>query len=160
MKSRILNHFASASGYLCAAAGIFVVTFGFFTVSTQAHRLAQAPFMRIHPAYSGGEVLRSFSEGGAFWEVHKPVFDGLVGERREGFVQIGVEFLAPGTAASAPIDCDGDGRTDFILSLPAGEGAPEISGPAPFVRDLGTWSRDGESAIVRVTLERRGASNN
>jgi hypothetical protein len=158
MKTRIFTLFASASGYLYAAAAILVVVFGFMTISTWSHKLAQEPFMRVHPRYSGGAVARSFSAGGAFWEVHKPVFDGLVGERHEGFAQIGVELTAPGSAASAPIDCDGDGTADFILSLPAGDGAPEISSPAPFVKGLGAWSREGESAIVRVKLENPGAS--
>jgi hypothetical protein len=155
MKNRILRFLSSASGILVASVAILVVVLGFMTISTQAHRLAQAPFMKIHPRYSGGEVVRSFSSGGAFWQVHRPVFDGLLGERRDGFVQVDVEQFSADKPAQASIDFDGDGAADFNLLLPSNGAAPQVEALSSAVTGLDAWSREGESAIVRIHLSRR-----
>jgi len=155
MKNRIFRFLSSASGILVALAAILVVAYGLFSLSTQAHCLAQAPFMKIHPRYSGGEVTRSFSEGGAFWQVHRAVFDGLFGQRRDGFVQVDVEQFFADKPAQASIDFDGDGAADFRLILPANGAVPEVEPMSDKVAGLGAWSRDGARAIVRILLSRR-----
>ncbi len=155
MKNRFFQLLSSASGILVASAAILVVAYGFMTISAQAHRLAQAPFMKIHPRYSGGEVVRSYSSGGAFWQVHRAVFDGLIGERRGGFVQVDVELFSADKPAQAPIDFDGDGAADFRLLLPENGASPQVEAISTAVTGLGAWSREGETAIVRIHLVRR-----
>lgn len=153
MKTRLFRLLASFTGGLYATLAALLVAVAFLFLSHFSHALAGAPFMRIHPRLSGGEARRSFAADGAFWTVHRPVFDGLVGERDEGFVQTDVELFHPGTKAHAPIDFDGDGTPDFTLTLPE-SGAPVLSGNGPNVAGLGLWSRRGESATIRVLLHK------
>ena len=57
-------------------------------MTTSAARLASATGITVSPRFSGGEVIRSVDHGTYKTVIHRPVFDGLIGERRDGFIQI------------------------------------------------------------------------
>ncbi len=50
--------------------------------------LLRAPFMRIDPSFSGGEVERTIESGAYTVNIHEKVFPALIGEGDEGFRQI------------------------------------------------------------------------
>lgn len=50
--------------------------------------LLRAPFMRIDPYYSGGEVERTVESSPYTIQIHEKVFPALIGEGDEGFRQI------------------------------------------------------------------------
>ena len=50
--------------------------------------LMKAPFMRIDPSFSGGEVESSVNQGAYTINIHQKVFPALIGEGSEGFRQI------------------------------------------------------------------------
>ncbi|MBP5369168.1 MAG: hypothetical protein J6Z01_12025 [Bacteroidales bacterium] len=52
--------------------------------------LMKAPFMRIDPSFSGGEVESSVNQGAYTINIHQKVFPALIGEGSEGFRQITV----------------------------------------------------------------------
>ena len=52
--------------------------------------LMKAPFMRIDPSFSGGEVERTINQGIYTINIHQKVFPALIGEGKEGFRQITV----------------------------------------------------------------------
>ena len=50
--------------------------------------LVRAPFMKIDPSFSGGEVERTVNQGAYTVNIHEKVFPALIGEGDEGFRQI------------------------------------------------------------------------
>ncbi len=50
--------------------------------------LMKAPFMRIDPSFSGGEVESIINQGVYTINIHQKVFPALIGEGSEGFRQI------------------------------------------------------------------------
>lgn len=50
--------------------------------------LMRAPFMKIDPYYSGGDIERSFDTTSYSVKIHQKVFPALFGESDEGFRQI------------------------------------------------------------------------
>ena len=52
--------------------------------------LMKAPFMRIDPSFSGGEVESTINQGAYTINIHQKVFPALIGEGSEGFRQITV----------------------------------------------------------------------
>lgn len=52
--------------------------------------LMKAPFMKIDPSFSGGEVERTINQGVYTINIHQKVFPALIGEGSEGFRQITV----------------------------------------------------------------------
>ena len=52
--------------------------------------LMKAPFMRIDPSFSGGEVESAINQGAYTINIHQKVFPSLIGEGSEGFRQITV----------------------------------------------------------------------
>ena len=52
--------------------------------------LMKAPFMRIDPSFSGGEVESAINQGAYTINIHQKVFPALIGEGSEGFRQITV----------------------------------------------------------------------
>lgn len=50
--------------------------------------LLRAPFMKIDPFFSGGEVERTIESGAYTVNIHEKVFPALIGEGDEGFRQI------------------------------------------------------------------------
>ena len=118
------------------------------------HAVAKLPFMRNHPVYSGGEIVRTEKTGGAEWRIHRPVFDGLISERRHGFVQIDVIGTASGERHA--VDYDNDGSPDFILELPSSpNGRPDVKAISTSTTGLENYARTGNGWIVRVGLDRK-----
>lgn len=153
-----LRHMAPV-GYLWGLALAAASPALFFFNDSLAHSLAQLPFMKNHPRYSGGEVVRTESGDGAEWCIHRPVFDGLFSESDHGFVQIDVVYQGRETI-HRDIDLDGDGLTDFTLAIP---GAPAeepalvlLSGNITGIERRAA-TRDGW--IVRVGLDKPTTSN-
>jgi len=113
----------SILGYLWAAATIVIVLATFMGNNYLSRALALATGITVHPKYSGGEVRKIVEHGSYRTFIHRPVFDALIGEKKDGFIQIRWE-----PAASLPkvisegIDYSGDGREDFIVTLDTATG--------------------------------------
>jgi len=101
----------------------------------------------------GGEVARTVDHGAYRTEVHRMVFDALIGERKKGFIQVD---WAPLDALPArideEIDADGDGQADFRLEVDTANQQSTLTSYAPWVLELeGTYERK-QSLAVRVHL--------
>ncbi|WP_346355270.1 hypothetical protein [Azotosporobacter soli] len=106
----------SVLGYLAAVASLVVALATFFGMNLFSHRLVDATGLTIAPGYSGGEIVRTIARDGYEIRQHRMVFDGLLTERSEGFVQI--DFAPPGALPpliEIPIELDLDGKTSFEL---------------------------------------------
>jgi hypothetical protein len=87
---------------------------------------ARLPFMKINPNYSGGEVIRQIASDNYKIDIRKPVFDGLIQERKHGFVQVDWRGNIPDEIADT-IDYDLDKLADFRILIMKKENKTEIT---------------------------------
>jgi hypothetical protein len=160
MKNESIHKFLSPIGYIWAAIGAIVIVAMFFNMWKLSHAAAGLPFVKVHPRYSGGEVVEAVDEAGAKWTIHRAVFDGLIAERSEGFVQIDVEAAGKGASLERAIDWNRDGKPDFTLQIPTDpNAAPTVSEAAPEIAGVGQWARTKTGWIVRVAVVRKGCNS-
>ncbi len=105
-------------GIAWAVMAVPLVLAGFMGMDRFAGRLVHATGLRVSPWYTGGDSLRCEDRGSWRAVIHEPVLRGLLGERREGFIQIDCK---PAAGAALPVsiddlvDLDGDGTPDVRL---------------------------------------------
>jgi hypothetical protein len=127
-----------AGGYLWAALALPVVLATFFGMEGFARGFVGMTGLRISPWFSGGEISREVDHGTYRTLIHEPVFQGLLGERRNGFVQVDWK---PAEGSTLPdsigeaIDLDGDGAADCRVGFrnvptPAGHAGSERASAA------------------------------
>ena len=117
----------SILGYTWAVLCIFIVLATFINSTYFAPALASITGVKVSPWYTGGEVKTSIEHVGYRTLVHRPVFDGLFSDRKEGFVQINwepVRALPPIIAEE--LDYDGDGKADFLVRLDTSSGVATL----------------------------------
>jgi hypothetical protein len=104
------------SGVLWAVLCLVIVLVLFPGLNAISGSFARLPFMKINPNYTGGEIARHIIEADYSIDIRKPVFDGLAGERRKGFVQVDWRGEIP-EILSDTIDYDLDDKPDFSISI-------------------------------------------
>lgn len=116
-----------AAGYAWAAAA-FAAALAALSSHEGIGRGIASTGLRISPVFSGGELARTINRKGYSVFVHRPVFDALLREKKEGFVQVdwGPAEALP-ARLSETLDLDGDGKAESILEL-------ETAGPAVLLR--------------------------
>lgn len=108
-------------GYTWAALALPVLLATFFGLDGWARLLAHSTGVQISPWITGGEIVRTWPHEGYETRLHRPVFDGLISPRAQGFVQ--VDWIATPPATNLPahleeqIDYDNDGHADFAVEL-------------------------------------------
>ncbi len=104
--------------YFLAALMVPVVFVTLRGMQPLAQELVKITGVVISPWYTGGEVARVVTHGAYETRIHRPVFDALVGERQEGFVQV---VWSPTTALPETvvetIDYDNNRQVDFLVTL-------------------------------------------
>jgi hypothetical protein len=140
-------------GYLLAALGVPIILVTFMGAGNWMTLLVETTGLTISPLYSGGEVAYRSSQDGYQIEIHEPVFAALVGESREGFVQV---YFGPKAAVEhidAEIDYDGDGAADFRVQWDPSTTEATLTPYSPLVLGLeGTYELN-EGYAVRVNLK-------
>jgi hypothetical protein len=133
--------------------GVMVLFIG---MDDWSHQLARFPFMKVHPRYSGGEISETVEDENGRWIIHRPVFDGLLRSRSEGFLQVDVIPSGQGTDfIGKDIDYDRDGETDFRIEIDGSpDHAPIITSHSKKVGTLERWARTEEGWIVRVAIHK------
>ena len=113
-----MNKIKALLGYLAAVLMVPLALFTFIGLGPVSEAIVNVTGVQISPWYTGGEVVRTVSHPTYETRIHRPVFDALIGEQREGFVQIvwtPLEAL-PGKVEET-IDYDNDGTPDFTIML-------------------------------------------
>jgi hypothetical protein len=140
--------------YIWAVLCLLLIPVTFIGSQTFAERLAQLPFMKVNPIYSGGEVVRTIEDQGLKTEIYNPVFEALFGENSRGFVQIRLS-----SADSLPakiereIDYDNDTTADFTLYVNTLTGETKIEPVNNLVTGVTVSSPVKEAWVVRVGLK-------
>jgi hypothetical protein len=105
-------------GYTWAVAAIIISLATFLGYNFFSRALATSTGITVNPWYSGGEVMKTVDHGNYKTAIHRPVFDSLIGQTKEGFIQINWE-----PAAGLPpviregFDYNHDGKEDFVVTL-------------------------------------------
>ena len=100
--------------------------------------------------------MKTVDHGSYKTALHRPVFDALIGQTKEGFIQINWE-----PAAGLPqiiregFDYNQDGKDDFIVTLNTATGETMLTKNSPDVLDIGKSYRLKNGWAVRVLLKRQ-----
>jgi hypothetical protein len=142
-------------GYAAAyLAPVLVLAVIFLLIGGGLDRMvAAATGLTLAPSIGGGELIRTIPHGAYEAQVHRMVFDGLLGQRREGFIQVDWAPLAglPGSI-DEEIDADADGKPDFRVTVDTAGRESRLTAYAPWVLGVEGAYRRRESLAVRVRL--------
>jgi hypothetical protein len=140
-------------GYAWAALLILVALAMLFGMGDWMKLLVSGTGLTISPWFTGDEVARTVEHDGYETYIHRPVFQALIGERSEGFVQVDWGPLnALPAQVDEEVDFDGDGQADFRVVLDTQSGEATLRPLTETVLGLtGTYRLD-DAWAVRVTL--------
>ena len=141
------------AGIIWAFAGLSLILILFPGLTGFSKSLAQLPFMKINPNYSGGEVAFREIQPSCTLVVRKPVFDGLLKERKHGFVQVDWRGNMP-EKINDTIDYDQDSNPDFIITIDSGSSDTEIKPLSKKVQDINVSTTTSYGWAVRVNIEK------
>jgi len=140
-------------GIFWASAGLIMIVVLFPGLPGFSKGLATLPFMKINPRYSGGTVAFREIMPSCTLVVHKPVFNGLWKERKNGFVQVDWRGNIP-EIISDTIDYDMDSSPDFVVRINTGESRSELVSLAGTVETINVSSRVSYGWALRVNLKK------
>ena len=129
---------------------IIVLFLGFNNLSGSAAKL---PFMKINPNFTGGEIAQKLISENCTIDIRRPVFDGLLGERKSGFVQIDWRGNIPGVIVDT-IDYNSDKNPDFIIRIDRADSKTTLAALNNKVRNVIISTRTSYGWAVRVKLVR------
>jgi hypothetical protein len=141
------------AGVTWALTGLIVIILLFPFLNSFSSSAARLPFMKINPNYSGGEVAREVISEGCTIAIRKPVFDWLIGERKNGFVQVDWR----GNVAEKindSIDYDLDGVPDFVVQIDRNSSNTQLVSFNPLVKKIETSTQTSYGWAVRVGIKK------
>jgi hypothetical protein len=129
-----------------------IIIIGLFpALNPLATATSKLPFMKINPNYSGSYVVKEIAKTGYTIDIRKPVFNGLIGERKNGFVQIDWRGNLSGMILDT-IDYDDDSVKDFIIQIDTLNAQSKIISLNPKVGKINISTRTSYGWAVRVGL--------
>jgi hypothetical protein len=155
MKGNAINKLKTILGYTAAVFAMVVVLATFMGNSYFSHKLVSATGIKVSPWYTGGEILKSIEHDTYTTHIHRPVFDGLIGKRQEGFIQINWEArtgMPP--VILETMDYDGDSKADFLVTLDTATGETSITGYNPAVASIQKTYKLNNGWAVRIKLKK------
>jgi hypothetical protein len=150
---KLLKGIKTGAGYIWAVFCLVIVLATFVGLGFWSKTLATETGIHVSPRFTGGEVRTTIDHGAYRTLLHRPVFDGLMGERRDGFVQIDwvpqqKNSLPP--ALEEAFDIDGNGSEDCIVRLEGGKAV--LLSHAPWVLDCEPVVDVDSEQILRLRL--------
>ena len=148
-----MRRLRSILGYGWAALTLVIVLATFMGNTYFSQRLAAASGVSVSPWFSGGEIAGVIEHEGYRAYVHRPVFDGLVGERSEGFIQIDwkpADALPRLITESIGIA----GAEPIVLQLDTQTGVARLTSHAPEAPGIERTYRLRDGWAARVRLHR------
>lgn len=143
-------------GYIWAFSALFLVLATFVGYNYFSKKLTSATGITVSPWYTGGEIVRTIDHGTYKTYIHRPVFDALIGERREGFIQLNWEpFAGLPPLIRETIDYNGDNKEDFLITLDTKTGNTALAAYNTSVLSIGKSYKLRKGWAVRVRLQKR-----
>lgn len=140
-------------GYLVAALSVPILLVTLMGMPTWMQLLVDTTGLHVSPWFTGDAVARTVAHGDYETRIHDAVFDALIGERREGFVQI--DWYPYGLLPAdfqEDIDYDGDGQADFHVAVVKATQAVTLTPLSPDVLGLQGVYRLDTALAIRVDL--------
>jgi hypothetical protein len=144
----------SILGYTLAALSVPIILLTFMGMGTWMNLLVSSTNVQISPWFTGGEVTRVVDHDRYQTQIHRPVFDALIGERKEGFVQ--VDWTPKGFAPAQideEIDYNGDGAIDFRVQWNTAAEEATVTPYSPEVIGFEGAYQMESAWVVRISLE-------
>ena len=140
-------------GYALAWLSVPIVLATFMGMNFWAQQLATTTGVKVSPWFTGGEEAKVLSRNEYQVVIHHPVFDGLIWEKKKGFIQINWRPMAalPGKIVEA-VDVTGDGQPDFTIEVEPANLRAKMLSQGPLVVGLEGVYRLKDSVAVRVGL--------
>lgn len=113
-----MPRFKAVGGYILAALAVPLVLAVFMGQNYWMKEVVAITGVKVSPWLTGGDVIRTIDHGEYQTAIHEQVFQGLLGEKKEGLVQIDWN-----SAQNLPdsiyedVDYDADGENDFHIAL-------------------------------------------
>lgn len=150
--SRIKTFFAYGWAFLAAP----LVLATFMGMEPCAKQLVAITGLHVHPLYTGGEVAHTIDHGAYRTLIHRPVFDGLVGSRTHGFIQIEWQPKDANLPdrIEEPIDFDANGTSEFKIRLDTKTNQASLEASDRRVLSVEEFLPVGTSRVARVGLRR------
>ncbi len=146
-------------GYAWAALPIPIVLVGFLGLGAWSKLLARSTGIQVSPRFTGGEVVKTLPHPGFETRIHRSVFDGLVGERPRGFVQVDWVAIPPTKVLpgriNEQVDYDDDGAVDFVIALDTKANQVRLKALQPDVLGVQRVMVLNEGRVVRVELKNK-----
>lgn len=161
-----MTRFKTFLYYSWALMGVPIVLATFMGMNFWAKKLVAITGLEVSPRFTGGQVINTVKHDEYKTLIHRPVFNGLIRERRNGFVQIKWkpnearpsksgrdEALLP-RLIDEEIDFDTDGRSDFRIRLDTQTNEAELQAFNDEVVSPGEVLVLGNERIIRIALKR------
>jgi hypothetical protein len=144
-----------AYSWALLATPLVLVTF--MGMPALANRLVAFTGLHVHPIYTGGEVMQTIDHPHHRTIVHRPVFDGLIGPRQTGFVQIQWQPKDANLpdVIDEPIDLDQDGKADLQIHMDTGTDQVRLDPLDSRVGSVNEVVKVRNGRIVRINLSKR-----
>ena len=145
-------------GYAWAALALPIVLGTFLGMPHWAKLLATSTGIKVSPRFSGGEIVHTNLHEVYETRIHRPVFDGLISERPQGFVQ--VDWMQRDHQAKLPleieetIDYDANGIPDFYAHIDTRRAVITIKPMAENILGLARSYFLENGAVARVELRK------
>ncbi|HTY24814.1 MAG TPA: hypothetical protein VMC85_16915 [Desulfomonilaceae bacterium] len=150
-----MGRLKSILGYTAAVLATFIVLATFMGNDYFSYKFASATGIKVSPRYTGGEIVKVVEHGTYTTIIHRPVYDGLLGERKDGFIQIkwkSVAGLPP--VIHETVDYDGDNKADLLVTLDTATGETMVVGYNPAVVSVKKTYRLDTGWAVRILLRK------
>jgi hypothetical protein len=152
---KVIERLKSGFGYTWSALCIVVVLATFLGLGFWERTLAKGTGIHVSPRFSGGEVRQIIDHDTYQTKLHRLVFDGLVSDRAEGFVQIDWvprenQFLP--AIVEEEFDIDGDGSIEIRVRVDMVAGKAELLRQVPWVLGVDQLIAADSERILRVQL--------
>ncbi len=145
----------SVIGYTFAVLAFTVILLMFINLNDLSKKFAEITEIKVSPWCTGGKVEKVIEHDKYKTLIRQPVFEGLTGPRKEGFIQINwiAESSLP-ELIKEKIDYNDDNNPDFMITLNTNTGKVNLTPMNPSVLSLEHSFKLGKKAwAVRIGLE-------
>lgn len=131
---------------------VFMIVF-YFGLGSFATGFSKLPFMKLNPNTSGGEVAGEVVMDNCTLVIRKPVFEGFLGERRKGFVQVDWRGEVSENINDT-VDFNFDQIPDFNILINRDLNDASLIAFNPVVKDIGISTPTSYGWSVRVRINK------
>jgi hypothetical protein len=150
-----MNKIKAAAAYAVSFLMTLVVLATFMGMNFWAGKLVAITNLKVSPKFTGGEIRKVVDHGTYQTLIHRPIFDALLCESSQGFVQVvwNSESPLPKEIEEA-VDYNQDGKADFLARLNTETFETHVISNAAQVKGLEGTVKIKKGVLIRVLLSK------